>query len=315
MREEKKNYYLRDIMGNYMVHLGEKKANIVLVNSDLMGTCRNKRFVERFPERVFNVGIAEQNQVSFSAGLAHEGFKVYAFSMAQFLSMRACEQVRTDVAYGNLDIKLIGTYAGVSGGISGATHWAIEDIGIITAMPNMIVLEPCDPIQAKRILDFTLIDRRPTYIRSTLEPVPAIYSEDYEFEIGKASIARDGNDGSYICSGITVKFALEAAEMIYNETGKHIRVVDMHTIKPLDRNAIIDAAKTGIIVVAHDHNIIGGLGNLVAMILSEESLHVRFINLGVKDEFSPMAHAAYLYHKYGYDTEGLYKVMKRLLEE
>lgn len=145
--------FLRNIIGEYMVELGDKSAEVVMVNADLMGTCRNSTFFQKYPQRTFNVGIAEQNLVSFAAGLAHEGFIAYAFSMAPFISMRACEQCRTDVAYGNLNVRLLATYAGCSGGISGATHWSIEDCAIMNSMPNMTIMEPCDAVQAKKMME------------------------------------------------------------------------------------------------------------------------------------------------------------------
>ena len=306
-------YYLRNIIGEYLTELGQKNDKVICINADLMGTCRNKGFVEKFPDRSFNVGIAEQNLVSFAAGFAHEGFKPYVFSMAQFITMRACEQVRTDVAYGNVDVKLIGTYSGVSGGISGATHWTIEDIGIITAMPNMIVMEPCDPVQAKRMMDATLEINTPVYIRNSVEPVTSVYNDDYKYEIGKASLPKDGNDGAFIVSGITVKYALEAARKLADE-GINVKVIDMHTVKPFDKDAIIEAAKTGTIVVAEDHNVIGGLGYHVANALVENGLSVKFANIGIQDEYTSMAHAPYLYNMYGLNAEGLYKTMKEKLK-
>ncbi|WP_461811339.1 transketolase family protein [Faecalimonas sp.] len=306
--------FLRDVIGEYMIELGKKDSRVTVVNADLMGTCRNRTFKDMFPERCFNVGIAEQNMISFSAGLAQEGFIPFAFSMAPFISMRACEQCRTDVAYGNLNVRLIATYAGVSGGISGATHWSIEDCAIMGAMPNMAVLEPADPVQAKRMLDASLKYKGPIYIRSSVEPVPNIYDETYSYEIGKASTVLEGNDGTIICSGIVVKYAIEASKTIYQKTGKRIKVVDMHTIKPIDRNIVIESESTGIIIVAQDHNMIGGLGQQVALIIAEEGLHVRFKNIGVKDEFTAMAHAPYLYHKYGYDKEGLENAILEFLD-
>ncbi len=309
------NNFLRDVLGGYMVKLGQKDEKVVIVNADLMGTCRNRTFVDNYPERSFNVGIAEQNMVSFAAGLAAEGFKAYAFSMAPFISMRACEQCRTDVAYGNRNVRLMGTYAGVSGGISGATHWAIEDVAIMNAMPNMTVLEPCDPNQAKQMLDYSLTYNGPMYFRSSVEPVPAIYSHDYRFEFGKASIPVDGNDGAFIATGVVVKYAIEAAKQMKERFGKNICVVDMHTIKPIDKDAVIKAAQTGAVVVAQDHSVVGGLGQLVAMTLIESGTMTRFKNVGVPDEFFAMAHAPYLYHKFGYDTEGLVNNMLSLLEE
>lgn len=306
--------FLRDVIGEYMVELGRENSRVTVVNADLMGTCRNRTFNDKFPNRCFNVGIAEQNMVSFSAGLAQEGFIPFAFSMAPFISMRACEQCRTDIAYGNLNVRLIATYAGVSGGISGATHWSIEDCAIMSAIPNMVVLEPSDPVQAKRMLDASLEYNGPIYMRSSVEPVPNIYDETYSYELGKASIVMDGNDGTIICSGIVVKYAIEAAIIIYQKIGKRIKVVDMHTIKPIDRKAIIESASTGNIIVAQDHNVIGGLGQQVASIIAEEGLQVRFKNIGIRDEFTAMAHAPYLYHKYGYDKEGLVNTLLEFLD-
>lgn len=306
-------YFLRDIIGGYMYDLGVKNDKVMLVNADLMGTCRNRKFAEEFPERSFNLGIAEQNMVSFAAGLGHEGFIPYAFSMAPFLTMRACEQCRTDVAYANLSVRLMGTYAGLSGGISGATHWSIEDVAIMAAMPNMTVVEVSDPAQAVQIMDQTLEHEGPMYIRSSVEPVFKLYADDYKHTVGKASIARSGDDGAFICSGITVKYAVEAADRLKADFGLEIRVVDMHTIKPVDREAVISAAKTGSVIIAQDHNVYGGLGSIVATVLAEEGCAAKFKNIGIDDKFVAMAHAPYLYNKFGYDADGLYNSMKAML--
>lgn len=305
--------FLRDEIGSYMKELGKIKT-VAVVNADLMGTCRNKSFVESYPERSFNVGIAEQNMVSFAAGLAHEGFIPYVFTMAPFMSMRACEQCRTDVAYAGLPVRLMATYAGVSGGISGATHWAMEDCSIMTGIPEMAVIELSDPIQARKLLAKSLEYKGPIYFRSSVEPVQKIYSEDDEFEIGGSSVLRIGNDGVFICSGVTVQYALEAAEKIALEANKQIRVVDMYSIKPIDKEAIISAAKTGRVIVVQDHNVIGGLGYSVAALLAESGVSAKFKILGVPDQFVAMAHAPYLYHKFEMDVHGLIKNMLSLLE-
>ena len=314
MAEQTKSI-LRNVMGNYMLELGGKNEKVLVVNADLMGTCRNKTFVEAYPKRSFNVGIAEQNSVSFAAGLAHEGFVPYVFGMAQFVSMRACEQVRTDVAYGNLPVCFVTTYAGLSGGISGATHWAVEDCAIVSAMPNMTVFEPSDAVQAKRMLDFSLNYDKPLYIRSSVEAVADRYGNDYCIEVGGSTVARQGDDGAFLCSGVVVQYALEAAERVFAKTGKQIRVVDMYSIKPVDKTAILSAAKTGHIIVAQDHAVIGGLGSMVAQVLSEESITVDFKILGIPDYFETMAHAPYLYHKFGYDADGLEKEMLKMIEK
>lgn len=313
MAEEK--VFLRNVIGAYMAELGKKNDKVVVVNADLMGTCRNKSFVEEFPKRSFNVGIAEQNMVSFAAGLAHEGFIPYAFTMAPFASMRACEQWRTDVVYARLPVRLMATYAGLSGGISGATHWAMEDVAIMTGIPELAVVEVSDTVQAKRILDFSLNYDKPLYIRSSVEGVKNIYTDDYKFELGKATVVRKGDDAAIICSGVVVQYALEAANNIFEKTGKNIRVIDMHTIKPVDREAIIEAAKTGVILVAQDHNVVGGVGSIVATVLAEEGLAVKFRNIGIPNKFIAMAHAPYLYHEFGYDVDGLESHVIKLLEK
>jgi transketolase len=305
--------FLRNVIGEYMSEIGKKNDKVVVVNADLSGTCRNKGFVAENPERSFNTGIAEQNMVSFGAGLACEGFIPYVFSMAPFLTMRACEQCRTDVAYGNRNVRMIGVYAGVSGGISGATHWAIEDCGIMTSVPNIAVFEVSDANQARRLLDYSLKYDGPMYIRSSVEPTENIYDEDIDVRAGGSMLVMDGNDGAFLCSGVTVQYAMAAARSIYEETGKKIRVIDMYSIKPIDRVAIYEAAKTGNIVVAQDHNIYGGLGSMVSMVIAENNLSTRFKVCGVSDKFVAMAHAGYLYHYFGMDAEGLKAEMTKMI--
>ncbi|MGN0818196.1 MAG: transketolase family protein [Candidatus Coproplasma sp.] len=302
-------------MGNYMTELGKIDNRVIVVNADLMGTSRNRTFVEQFPEKAFNVGIAEQNLVSFAAGLAHEGYIPFANSMSPFITMRACEQCRTDVAYGGLNVRLIGTYSGVSGGISGATHWGIEDCAIMASIPGMTVLEPSDSVQAKKMLKDSLSYKGPIYIRVSVEPQATLYEDSKKsFEFGKANILKDGHDGMFICSGVTVQYAIEAAELIEERFNKHIGVLDMPTIKPIDESAICNAAMTKHIIVAQDHNIIGGLGSMVAMVIAKNNLNTQFKILGIPDEFVPMAHAPYLYNQFSYDAEGLITEMLNMLE-
>lgn len=306
--------FLRNILGEYMAELGKKNEKVVIVNADLSGTCRNKKFVAENPERAFNTGIAEQNMVSFGVGLACEGFIPYLFSMAPFLTMRACEQCRTDVAYGSRNVRMIGVYAGVSGGISGATHWAIEDCGIMTSIPNIAVFEVSDANQAKRLLDYSLEFNGPMYIRSSVEPTENIYADDTEVVTGGSTTVIDGDDGAFLCSGVTIQFAMAASKDILKETGKKIRVVDMYSIKPVDKDAICSAAATGNIVVAQDHNIYGGLGSMVSMVLVENGFSTKFKVCGISDRFVAMAHANYLYHFFGIDAEGLKVEMLNMMK-
>lgn len=306
--------FLRNVIGEYMTEIGNKCDKVVIVNADLSGTCRNKNFVTENPERSFNMGIAEQNMVSFGAGLACEGFIPYVFSMAPFLTMRACEQCRTDVAYGNRNVRMIGAYAGVSGGISGATHWAIEDCGIMTSIPGIAVFEVSDANQARRLLDYSLQYNGPMYIRSSVEPTENIYEENIEVVSGGSQMVMEGDDGAILCSGVIVQYAMEASRQILNETGKRIRVVDMYSIKPIDKKAIYSAAETGNVIVAQDHNIYGGLGSMVSMVIAEKGVCTKLKICGINDEFVAMAHAGYLYRYFEIDTEGLKKSMLEMLQ-
>lgn len=305
--------FLRDAIGDSMILLGRKDERVVAVSADVMASCRVNRFFQEFPERSFNTGIAEQEMVSFSAGLAREGFIAYDFTMGPFMSMRACEQVRTDVAYNNLKVRMVSTYSGVSGGISGATHWALEDCAIMNGIPGMTMIEPSDYTQTVKMMESALNYDGAIYIRITIEPVIDIYGEDYRYEIGKADCPVDGDDGAFICSGITVKYAIQAVRDLREKDGLNVRVVDMHTIKPIDREAVINAAQTGNIVVAQDHNIYGGLGQNVATVLAEEGLGINFKTIGIPNKFVAMAHAPYLYHEFGYDKEGLYNTMRTMI--
>ena len=306
--------FLRNIIGEYMSKLGKKNDKVIVVNADLSGTCRNQNFVEENPHRAFNTGIAEPNMISFGTGLACEGFIPYVFSMAPFLTMRACEQCRTDVAYGNQNVRMIGVYAGVSGGISGATHWAIEDCGIMTSIPNIAVFEVSDANQAKNLLDYSLKYNGPMYIRSSVEPTENIYDEDVDVCAGGSTLVMDGDDGAFLCSGVIVQHAVAAAKRIREETGKKIRVVDMYSIKPIDKNAIYEATITGNVIVAQDHNIYGGLGSMVSLVIAENNLSTRFKVCGVPDKFVAMAHAGYLYRQFGIDAEGLKMEMTKMLK-
>lgn len=305
----------RDVAGAAMTKLGETSDKVVVVNADLMRSSRMQDFSMRFPDRSFNVGIAEQQMVSFAAGLAKEGFMPYCFTFGAFMSMRACEQVRTDVCYNGLPVRFVGNNAGYSAGTMGATHCALEDVGIMTSMGNMAVVEPGDPLQMAKILEASLMWEGPLYIRMGRESQTALYKEDYKFEIGKAIQVMGGDDGAFICSGAVVHLAVEAAKAIKKESGANIRVIDMHTIKPLDMDAVLSAARTGRLVVAQDANIIGGLGHLIAATLMEAGVFCKYKILGCPDHYVPIATTEYLYAKNEYDVNGLILNMNRLLNK
>ena len=305
---------IREEIRECFVTLGKQNEKMVVVNADLARSCRCDSFVHEFPERSFNVGIAEQDMVSFAAGLACEGFIPFVFTMAPFLTMRSCEQIRTDIAYGNRNVKLVASSGGVSGGIQGATHWSIEDCAIMRSIPNMTVMEPSDANQFKSMMSFCLAHKGPVYVRYCYVPLDHIYDEQNAVKSGGSNVVFEGNDGVILCSGVIVHFALEAAKEIEKETGKRIRVVDMYCIKPIDENAVIEATKTGAVLVAQDHNIYGALGSAVAELIAQKGISVPFKICGINDRFVAMARPEYLYHLFGIDAEGLKKEMMNLLK-
>ena len=297
-----------------MVEIGEANPNMIVAVADVATSSRVNGFAEEYPERFYNLGVAEQNLMSFSAGMAHEGFMPYAFTFAPFASMRACEQVRTDICYNGLSVRILANYAGYSGAESGATHSALEDVAIMASMGNMTVIEPGSPHQIVDVLKATIEWDGPIYIRMGKEATRSLYDPSVKYEIGKALIPRDGKDGAFIASGIVVHHAVEAAQRLWEDFKVEIRVVDMHTIKPLDAEAVANAAATGNVIAAQDHSIIGGLGSHVAAQLAQDGLGINFKILGSPDEYVPVATPAFLYSRNHYDADGLYTEMKQMLK-
>ena len=300
---------LRDAVGKCLADLGGKYDNMLVLTADVDTSSRIQAFREQYPDRCYNVGIAEQSLMSTAAGLAHEGYKPLCFAFAPFATMRCYEQVRTDICYSALPVIIIGNGAGYSNGISGCTHCGLEDSALMVACNNMTVIEPGDPFQMVKVLEAAMELNRPVYIRMGREATSSLYDDDVQYQIGKALIPREGSDGAFVCTGIMVHFAMEAAERIAKETGKQIRVVDMHTIKPLDKDAVIDAAKTGRVVAAQDHNLMGGLGQLVGSVIAEAGIACKLVCRGCPDEFVPIATPEFLYARNGMDADGLYKAM------
>lgn len=306
-------FSLRDAVGACMESLGEQYPNMIVCSADVDVSSRIGGFKKKFPERSYNVGIAEQDLMSFCTGMAIEGYIPFAFSFAPFASMRAAEQVRTDICYNNLPVRIVANYAGYSGAESGCTHCALEDCAIMSSFANMTVIEPGDPFQIARVLKATMEWQGPVYIRMGKEATTSLYGEEEKYEIGKALMPRAGQDGAFIASGIVVHHAMEAAQIVKEKTGAEIRVIDMHTIKPLDKEAVLEAAKTGRIVCGQDHNRIGGLGYAVGNTLAEAGVSCKFKILGCPDEFVPLATPNFLYHLNEYDAEGLAKNMMAML--
>ena len=295
----------RMAFGHELIEIAKTREDFVVCNADTK-TCGLEKFGTYFPEREFSFGIAEQNLVGGSAGLASCGNKVFLATFAVFASMRACEQVRTFICYPSLNVTIIGTHAGLQVGGDGATHAAIEDVSIMRAFPNMTVIQPSDAVSARAAAHAAVDFKGPLYIRLHRNPVADIHNPDtYQFEIGKSYPILDyGKDLTMFVSGILLKKAMDAAELL-RERGVGVRVVDMPTIKPLDRAAVLQAAgETGAIMTIEDHTIYGGLGSTVAEVVCQEC-PVPMAIVGIQDRFGESGDPELLYRDNGMDVDSI----------
>jgi len=302
----------REAYGKALVKLGAENRDIVVLDADLSKSTKTADFAKEFPERFFNMGVAEQNMLGTAAGLAAAGKIPFASSFAMFAVGRAFEQIRNSIAYPALNVKIAATHAGLSVGEDGASHQAIEDIAIMRALPNMTIIVPADGTETELAVKAAVNIKGPVYLRLGRLGLPVLFGEDYRFEIGKANTIRDGSDAAVIACGLMVGPALEAADQLAGEN-IHIRVVNMHTIKPIDREAIVKAAKdTRAIITAEEHNIVGGLGSAVAEVLVGTVPVVQEM-VGVKDTFGESGTPAELLEKYGLTAKDIVAAVKKAL--
>jgi transketolase len=297
-----------------MLEIGKLDRNIVALGGDLSRSTCTESFRAEFPDRFFNMGIAEQDMVGVAAGLALEGKIPYCVSFAPFLSMRALEQVRTDICYMNLNARIVAPYSGVSA--AGATHSGLEDAGIFRGLPNMTIMAPSDVGMVKKIFHASVKHKGPIYIRlSQATNDPEIYAEDYEYKIGKAIITRMGGDATIISFGGVLQYAVEAAARL-SDRGIQVGVIDMHTLKPLDNDAVLKAVtSTKHIVTVEDHQIINGLGSAVSELIAESGNPCAFKRLGLRDTFTGYGNIDQLHKKYGYGAEAIVEAVDLLLEK
>ena len=300
---------IRKEYGKYIAELGQRDKRIVALDGDLNESTQSIVFKQKIPERYFEMGIAEQNMVGVAAGLATCGKIPIAHSFAAFVSMRSLEQVRTTVSYPKLNVKFLVTHAGVSAGSAGATHHAIEDLSIMRTVPYMTVLVPGDVIEMKRIVDAALEYEGPVYIRLAKEDVEPVFDESYTFEIGKATVAHPGDDGTIVTTGSTITLAMNAAELLENEYGKSARVVHCASLKPFDKECIQKAAKeTGKLLTVEEHSIIGGLGSAVSEVIAEIGVG-KVKRIGIQDHFCAVGSTGYIYEKEGITVENIVNTM------
>lgn len=304
----------REACGQMLAQIGEKNEDIFVLEADISKSTRTCYFADKFPERFLNVGIAEQNLVNVGVGLASLGKKVYVSTYAVFASMRACEQLRTFACYPKNKITVLASHGGLTPGNDGPTHQAIEDMGIMRTLPNMSVMMPADATATKALLKESVHWEGPLYIRLTRDPVPTIYDESEKFKIGKGKIVREGSDISIVANGDMVYFSIKAADIL-KEKNISVRVVDMHTIKPLDEELVSDCAKkTGAIVTVEDHNMYNGLGSAIAEIIAEKH-QVPFKRVAIKDIFAESGEYKELIKKYGLDAENIVKIVIETLNK
>jgi transketolase len=289
----------RDAFGRALEALGSEHPNVIVVDADVSNSTRTEWFGKKFPDRFFNIGIAESNLVGVAAGLASSGKTSVIASFAAFITCNAYDQLRMSVAYPGLDVKVVGSHAGISIGEDGASQMGIEDIALACALPGFVVIVPADEESAKAATAAMLEHKGPVYLRVGRPDVPKIYTKSpMTFQIGKANRLRDGADLTIVANGLMVAPALDAADTLAGE-GIQARVLDMHTVKPIDAAALEAAARdTGALVVAEEHLAHGGLGSVVAMTLSEvHPVPIRFVNIG--DQFGESGAPDALIEKYG----------------
>ena len=301
--------YTREGYGREIVELGRKDPNIVVLEADISSSTKTCYFAEEFPDRFFNVGVSEQNEAMVAAGLASTGLIPFLSTYAVFASMRACEQVRTFICYTNLNVKIAVSHGGITPCTDGVTHQATEDLGIMRTMPNMTVIAPSDYYMSRAAVRAAAESYGPTYLRFTRDKLPILYDSDMEFVIGKSIKLADGEDATIISIGDMTHIALEAAELLAKDKIK-VSVLDMPTLKPIDKAAIIDAAKhTGAIVTAEDHQINGGLGSAVAEVVVENH-PVPMTRIALPDTFARSGDYRLLLQKYGMAPQDIAAAVK-----
>lgn len=300
MKEEKKA--TRQSYGEALEKLGEENNNIVVLDADLAGATKTNIFAKKFPERFFDMGIAEANMMGVAAGMSTCGKIPYVSTFAAFAAGRAYDQIRSSICYPKLNVKICATHSGITVGEDGATHQMIEDISLMRTLPNMTVMSVCDDTETKWAVKKISKLNGPVYLRLARLATPIIYEENQKFEIGKAIQIGDGTDATIFATGVTVAEAIKAKEILANR-GINIRVVDVHTIKPIDKEMIVKSAKeTKRLISVEDHNIIGGLGSAISEVLTDE-YPCKLVRLGINDVFGKSGNAVELMEYFGLTSE------------
>ena len=309
---ELKNRQLREIYSDLLVEAAEKYPELVIIEADLTKAIKTNQFFEKHPERAINVGVAEANMIGVAAGLANMGKIPFTHTFTPFATRRVYDQVTLSVAYSQLNVKMVGSDPGIMAQLNGGTHMSLEDVGIMRNLPTMTIVEPVDGVQLASLLPQIIDHQGPVYIRLLRQEFDPIYEEGESFELGKAKTIRTGKDISIFATGIMVKEALDAADIL-KEEGIDASVVNIHTIKPIDADAIVNEAKrTRAVVTAENHNIINGLGSAVAEVLGEH-YPVVMERVGVMDHFGEVGKKDFLMEKFGLKAIDIVKAVKEAI--
>ena len=308
---ELKKIATRDGFGDEIVELGKENPNIVVLDIDIGKSCKTAAFHKALPDQYLNVGIAEQNGAGVAAGLATCGKIPFVVTYAAFGSMRICEMIRQEICYTNLNVKIACSHGGVTPANDGASHQAIEDMGILRTIPNIAVIMPADYNSTRKLVRQAATTEGPVYLRFTRDAVPQIYGSDVEFTIGKAHQIQDGEDVAIIANGDTVRLAIEAAKVLADK-GISARVLDMHTIKPLDVDAVTACVNDiGKIITVEDHNILNGLGSAVCEVAAEMGKGI-VKRVGIQDRFGESAPYERLLEKNGITVENIVAIAEQM---
>ena len=311
---DEKRIATRNSYGSALVELGKEHEEFVVLDADLAGSTQTGVFGKAFPERHINCGIAEANMTGVAAGLAASGKVPFMSSFAMFATARNFEQIRNSIGYPHLNVKIAASHAGISVGEDGATHQCLEDMALMRQIPGMVVLNPADDVEARAAVKAAFEYVGPVYIRLGRLAVPVLNDEEnYKFEMGKGVVLKEGTDVTIFATGLEVYEAVLAAEMLEKD-GISAEVVNIHTIKPIDKELVIaSATKTGKVVTVEEHFTIGGLGSAVCEVLSENA-PTKVLRIGINDVFGESGPALELIHKYELDAEGIYKKVKAFVK-
>ncbi len=303
---------MRQVLAAELEKMMAENENIVVIDADLSKPNGVAGLRKKYPERAFDVGIAEQNMASIAAGMSSYGFIPFITTFTPFASRRICDQIAISIAYAKQNVKIIGSDPGISAEFNGGTHMSVEDIGVLRSIPDIVIFEPVDAIQFKKSLPQIVDYNGPVYIRMFRKEIPNVFDENCEFDLFKASKLQDGNDISIFCSGIMVQETMEANKAL-KELGINADIINIHTIKPIDKQAIIDSArKTGAVLTVENHNVIGGLKSAVCEVLMEE-YPVPLKAIGIKDQFGQVGKLPFLKEFYKMRAEDIINSAKELI--